>query len=116
MKNICNIINIFCKVGMVLKKENYFKSRKRRATLGIGPYTLQFSPSTLPLHYENFIINCNILIIKLEITGYCKFCLCIKYISNFRWHIKSVTNNMQVFMYSDTLLFVILLYNVRYFK
>ncbi len=41
--------------------------------------------------------------ITIEITGYCKFFLCIKYISNFGWHIKSGTNNMQVFMYSNTL-------------
>ncbi len=68
---------------MVLKRENYCKSRKRPAPLGFELYTLQFCPSYFTSVLSEFFKQCKILIIKLKITGYCKFFVCIKYISNF---------------------------------
>ncbi len=76
---------------MVLKIENYFKSGKTYMFGESNQTPTSFDPSTLPLHYPNCMIICkiicNILISTIEISGYCNF-LCIKYISNFGWHIK----------------------------
>ncbi len=58
---------------MVLKRENYCKSRKRQAPLGIELYTLQFYSSFFTSVLSELFNQCKILISKLEITGYCKF-------------------------------------------
>ncbi len=58
---------------MVLKRENYCKSRKRQASLGIELYTLQLSTFYFTSVLSELFKQCNISISKLEIAGYCKF-------------------------------------------
>ncbi len=58
---------------MVLKRENNCKSRKRQAPLGFELYTLQICSIYFTSVLSELFKQCNILISKLEITGYCKF-------------------------------------------
>ncbi len=74
---------------MVLKRENYCKSRKKQAHLGIELYTLQFCPSYFTSVLSELFKQSKILITKLEIQ--------VKDIANFFY----VSNTLET---SDSIL------------